>query len=78
MSRRSRHSPTDVRFGRHRPEGVQPLWRADGRELFFVSRDRAMVAVDVTPGATLETGPVGVVRDVAQPDVAGALLRRHA
>ena len=40
------------------PGAVQPLWRGDGRELFFVSRDRAMMAVDVTPGATLETGPV--------------------
>ena len=40
------------------PGAVQPVWRADGRELFFVSRDRTMMAVDVTPGATLETGPV--------------------
>jgi serine/threonine protein kinase/Tol biopolymer transport system component len=37
---------------------VQPLWRADGRELFFVTRDQRLVSVDVKPGAALETGPV--------------------
>jgi Tol biopolymer transport system component len=28
--------------------GGEPAWRADGRELYFVSRDRAVTAVDVT------------------------------
>jgi dipeptidyl aminopeptidase/acylaminoacyl peptidase len=28
--------------------GTEPAWRADGRELFFVSHDRAIVAVDVS------------------------------
>jgi hypothetical protein len=37
---------------------VQPLWRADGKELFFLSRDQKLMAVDVKAGATLETGPV--------------------
>jgi eukaryotic-like serine/threonine-protein kinase len=36
----------------------QPLWRADGRELFFLARDLYLMAVDVKPGATLETGSV--------------------
>jgi hypothetical protein len=36
---------------------VQPLWRADGRELFFVTRNATLMAVDVTAGATLATGP---------------------
>ena len=37
---------------------VQPLWRSDGKELFFLgARDRALMAVDVKSGATLETGP---------------------
>jgi Tol biopolymer transport system component len=40
------------------PGAVQPLWRGDGRELFFVGRDRTMMAIDVTPGATFESGPV--------------------
>jgi Tol biopolymer transport system component len=37
---------------------VQPLWRADGKELFFIGRDQTLMAVDVKPGATLETGMV--------------------
>jgi Tol biopolymer transport system component len=35
---------------------VQPLWRADGKELFFVGRDRGMMAVEVKGGTTLELG----------------------
>ena len=37
---------------------VQPLWRADGQELFFLGRNAKLMAVDVMAGATLETGPV--------------------
>ena len=38
---------------------VQPLWRADGNELFFLKRgDQTLMAVDVERGATLQTGPV--------------------
>ena len=37
---------------------VQPLWRADGKELFFLANDRKLMAVDVKAGATLETGPL--------------------
>jgi Tol biopolymer transport system component len=37
---------------------VQPLWRADGRELFFVTRNAKLMSVDVMAGATLATGPV--------------------
>lgn len=35
--------------------GFSPRWRADGRELYFIS-DRAMMAVDVTPGPELTFG----------------------
>lgn len=39
--------------------GLQPLWRADGKELFFLgAADRKMMAVDIKSGAKLETGPV--------------------
>jgi serine/threonine protein kinase len=30
--------------------GAQPLWRRDGKELFFVARDGTLMQVDVTPG----------------------------
>jgi len=36
--------------------GRQPQWRRDGRELFFVTNDRKLYAVDVRPGATYEFG----------------------
>ena len=36
--------------------GVQPLWRADGRELFFLAAPQTLSAVDVSSSG--ETGPV--------------------
>ncbi|MEP6962149.1 MAG: hypothetical protein ABI995_08725, partial [Acidobacteriota bacterium] len=30
--------------------GVAPRWRADGRELYFLSPDNGLMAVDVKPG----------------------------
>jgi eukaryotic-like serine/threonine-protein kinase len=38
--------------------GTQPQWRADGRELFFHANDQHMMAVEVTPGESLEIGPI--------------------
>ena len=32
--------------------GSQPVWRRDGRELFFLAPDGKLMAVSVTPGAT--------------------------
>jgi serine/threonine protein kinase/Tol biopolymer transport system component len=38
--------------------GSQPVWRGDGRELFFLSRTRQIHSVSVTPGgATFAAGP---------------------
>jgi Tol biopolymer transport system component len=36
--------------------GAQALWRADGRELYYLTLDGKMMAVEMTGGATLETG----------------------
>jgi Tol biopolymer transport system component len=36
--------------------GRQPLWRRDGRELFFVADDRRFSAVNVLAGSTFEVG----------------------
>jgi serine/threonine protein kinase/Tol biopolymer transport system component len=36
--------------------GAQGRWRADGKELFFLGLDGKMMAVDVKPGQTIETG----------------------
>ena len=36
--------------------GMQPRWRADGKEIYFISRDLTMMAAAVrTSGASLET-----------------------
>src|SRR5205085_7243817 len=36
--------------------GIEPRWRADGRELFYVSRDRRLTAVPIGGGSELEAG----------------------
>src|SRR5262249_52507011 len=36
--------------------GSFPRWRSDGRELFYISADNKLTAVDVKPGATFESG----------------------
>ena len=36
--------------------GAQPRWRRDGKELYFMSPDRKLMAVDVKLGATFEMG----------------------
>jgi len=37
--------------------GTQPRWRADGRELYFISPDNKLMAVDVGTAAPFEAGP---------------------
>jgi len=41
--------------------GMQPRWRADGKEIFFVASDGNLMAVPVKVGADLETGPPQVL-----------------
>jgi Tol biopolymer transport system component len=36
--------------------GSQPIWRRDGKELFYLAADRKLMAVAVTPGARFEAG----------------------
>jgi hypothetical protein len=36
--------------------GVQPRWRADGRELFYLAPDLKLMAVDVKTAAYFEAG----------------------
>jgi Tol biopolymer transport system component/tRNA A-37 threonylcarbamoyl transferase component Bud32 len=36
--------------------GAVPRWRRDGKELFYLSRDRKLMAVAVTGGATFQAG----------------------
>ena len=50
--------------------GTMPVWRPDGRELFYVSLDGKMTGVAVTAGADFETATPVVLFD--------APLRQHA
>ncbi|MGE5361222.1 MAG: protein kinase domain-containing protein [Bacteroidales bacterium] len=36
--------------------GIEPRWRPDGRELFYVAPDGSLMALDVRAGATFEPG----------------------
>ena len=36
--------------------GTQPRWRRDGKELFYISTDRKLMALDVQTGATFTAG----------------------
>jgi hypothetical protein len=37
--------------------GCQPLWRKDGNELYYLTLDGGLVAVDVKTVSAIETGP---------------------
>ena len=62
--------------------GQEPRWRQDGKELFYVSAEGKMMAVEVTTGATFEaSAPVALfqthrrspvsAQDVFSYDVSG-------
>jgi Tol biopolymer transport system component len=36
--------------------GAQPQWRKDGKELFYLSPDDTLMAVDIKAGSMIETG----------------------
>jgi hypothetical protein len=37
--------------------GVEPTWRRDGKELFYLAPDRALMSVAMKTGSTVEVGP---------------------
>jgi hypothetical protein len=44
--------------------GIQPRWRRDGKELFYISADDKLMAVELKIGNTLEAGPPKAVFDL--------------
>jgi len=49
--------------------GMQPEWRRDGQELFYISADRKLMAVPVTTdGTTFSNGAPRVLFDVQMPE----------
>jgi Tol biopolymer transport system component len=67
--------PSDRKWPISTSGGYEPRWRADGREIYYLSEDRRLMAVAVLPGAV----PFGVPRSLFQTDVhAGVnVLRTH-
>jgi eukaryotic-like serine/threonine-protein kinase len=46
--------PTNDKWQISTAGGAQPTWRGDGRELYFLTSDGTLMAVDVRPGKTFE------------------------
>ncbi|MEO6488272.1 MAG: hypothetical protein ABIO78_10080, partial [Thermoanaerobaculia bacterium] len=52
--------------------GLQPSWRGDGREIFYLSRSRKMMAVPISYQPQLEVGTAVALFDAAlRPTVLG-------
>jgi hypothetical protein len=45
--------------------GESPWWRSDGRELYYVSGDRKLMAVEVKPGGSFEATAPRALFDLA-------------
>ena len=55
--------------------GEQPRWRGDGKELFYLSSDRKMMAVPVTTGAKFDPGtPIALFQATPRQPVTNADL----
>ena len=55
----SEESGKDEAYAQSIPVGsgrAQPLWRRDGKELFYRSAGRGITAVSIKPGANFEPG----------------------
>jgi serine/threonine protein kinase len=50
--------------------GRQPMWRRDGRELYFVTEDRKLYAVEVKVGPTFQAGTPRFLFDIPSVTVA--------
>ena len=60
--------PTGEKFQVSRQGGVQPMWRADGRELFFLALDGTLMSASVTDGNSFTTSePTALFRPRVQP-----------
>jgi Tol biopolymer transport system component len=55
--------------------GYEPRWRADGRELYYLSEDRVLMAVPVSSGANPFGVPSPLFQTQVHPGV--SMLRTH-
>jgi dipeptidyl aminopeptidase/acylaminoacyl peptidase len=67
--------PSDRKWPISTNGGYEPRWRADGREIYYLSEDRKLMAVAVSSGAQ----PFGVPRPLFQTEVHSGVnvLRTH-
>jgi Tol biopolymer transport system component len=56
-----RYPPTGERWQVSSAGGVQPMWRGDGRELFYLDPQGSLVSVDVKATRTFAIGPPRVL-----------------
>jgi Tol biopolymer transport system component len=60
--------PTGEKFQVSRHGGVQPLWRRDGRELFFLALDGTLMMANIRPGpAFTSEDPIPLFKPRVQP-----------
>jgi Tol biopolymer transport system component len=64
--------PTGIKHQISTAGGLQPRWRSDGRELFYVAEDGKLMAVPVKTGAAFEFGSPNVLFEPPVPQGNGA------
>lgn len=57
--------------------GVQPTWRADGRELYYIRLDGMLMRVAVTPGPTPRFGPPAPLFRIGSDRMANATIESY-
>jgi hypothetical protein len=57
--------------------GNNPVWRRDGRELYYQSAEQRLVAVSVSAGATFDPGVPTPLFDLRVPAEVGRHYGRH-
>ena len=70
----SRFPPTGRKFMVSKDGGVQPVWRRDGKELFFLSLDGTMMAAAIDTAGQFQAGiptPLFSVSTITNPAVSG-------
>jgi len=71
--------PTTRPFQVSKSGGVQPTWRRDGKELFFISPESRMMAATVETEGQFESGvPVPLFRVATATPAAGGATRQYA
>ncbi len=61
-------APNQGRWMVSRGGGVMPRWRRDGKELFYISPDQKMMAVDVSTNPTFQSGTPHALFDTEMVD----------